>query len=180
MPLGSKLAPSWGSQVGTWDCWPSLLNAQVSDIGPSWSSCCCLPTSWTNKSYNRWYHSLLSDRKCSHCRSRGCASLQKFTKELLCHCKWYKMVENLNLLYNFLRPWLWTFEPVSSSHYFVIFNPFPDDKFQTLPNSSRLFQTQRVCRWKVQTWWKWQRFLQAGRKHCGKKECFQKTWTADR
>ena len=39
MPLGSKLALPQGSQVGTQDCRPLLLSNQVSDKGPSWSSC---------------------------------------------------------------------------------------------------------------------------------------------
>ena len=32
-----------------------------------------------------------------------------------------------------------------------------------------LFQTERVCRWQFQIWWKWQKVLQMGREHCGKK-----------
>ena len=32
----------------------------------------------------------------------------------------------------------------------------------------RLFQTERVCRGQCQIWWKWQKVLQKGRKHCGK------------
>ena len=55
----------------------------------------------------------------------------------------------------------------------------------------RLFQTERVCRWQFRIWWKLQKVLQTGRKHCGKGEiaryeqfllfpqCFQKTCTAD-
>ena len=31
----------------------------------------------------------------------------------------------------------------------------------------RLFQTERVCRWQFQIWWKWKKVLQTGRKHCG-------------
>ena len=34
----------------------------------------------------------------------------------------------------------------------------------------RLFQTKRVCRWQFQIGWKWQKVLQMGWKHCGKKE----------
>ena len=34
----------------------------------------------------------------------------------------------------------------------------------------RLFQTERVCRRQFQIWWKWQKALEMGRKHCGKKE----------
>ena len=33
-----------------------------------------------------------------------------------------------------------------------------------------LFQTERVCRRKFQIWRKWQKAIQTGRKHCGKKE----------
>ena len=33
----------------------------------------------------------------------------------------------------------------------------------------RLFQTERVCRWQFQFQWKWQKVLQTGRKHCGKR-----------
>ena len=33
----------------------------------------------------------------------------------------------------------------------------------------RLFQTQRVCRRQFQIWWKWQKVIQTGRKHCGKR-----------
>ena len=33
----------------------------------------------------------------------------------------------------------------------------------------RLFQTQGVCRRQFQTWWRWQKVLQMGRKHCGKR-----------
>ena len=33
----------------------------------------------------------------------------------------------------------------------------------------RLFQTERVCRWQFQLWGKWQKVLQTGRKHCGKR-----------
>ena len=32
----------------------------------------------------------------------------------------------------------------------------------------RLFQTKRVCIWQFQIWWKWQKVLQTGWKHCGK------------
>ena len=50
----------------------------------------------------------------------------------------------------------------------------------------RLFQTERVCRRQFQIWWKWQKVIQIGRKHCGKRrncslraflffpQCFQK------
>ena len=33
----------------------------------------------------------------------------------------------------------------------------------------RLFQTERVCRWQIQIWWKWNKVIQMGRKHCGKR-----------
>ena len=33
----------------------------------------------------------------------------------------------------------------------------------------RLFQTERVCRRQFQLRWKWQKFHQMGRKHCGKR-----------
>ena len=33
----------------------------------------------------------------------------------------------------------------------------------------RLFQTEKVCRRQFQTWPKWQKAIQTGRKHCGKK-----------
>ena len=33
----------------------------------------------------------------------------------------------------------------------------------------RLFQTERVCRWQFQIWRKWQKIIQTGRKHCGKR-----------
>ena len=33
----------------------------------------------------------------------------------------------------------------------------------------RLFQTERVCKRHFQIWWKWQKVLQKGRKHCGKR-----------
>ena len=42
------------------------------------------------------------------------------------------------------------------------FNPLPDDNF-------RLFQTKKVCRRQFQIWWKWQKDIQTGRKHCGKR-----------
>ena len=33
----------------------------------------------------------------------------------------------------------------------------------------RLFQTERVCRQQFQIWQKWQKVIQTGRKHCGKR-----------
>ena len=33
----------------------------------------------------------------------------------------------------------------------------------------RLFQTERVCRRQFQIWRKWQKVIQTGRKHCGKR-----------
>ena len=33
----------------------------------------------------------------------------------------------------------------------------------------RLFPTERVCRQQFQIWWKWQKVIQMGRKHCGEK-----------
>ena len=33
----------------------------------------------------------------------------------------------------------------------------------------RLFQTQRVCKRQFQIWRKWQKVIQMGRKHCGKR-----------
>ena len=33
----------------------------------------------------------------------------------------------------------------------------------------RLFLTERLCRWQFQIWWKWQKALQTGRLHCGKR-----------
>ena len=33
----------------------------------------------------------------------------------------------------------------------------------------RLFQTERVCRWQFQIWWQFQKVLQIGRKHLGKR-----------
>ena len=50
--------------------------------------------------------------------------------------------------------------------------------FQT--RNFRLFQTERVCRQQFQIWWKWQKNIQTGRKHCWKRrkrlfqKCFQK------
>ena len=55
----------------------------------------------------------------------------------------------------------------------------------------RLFETDGVCRGEFLIWWKWQKVLLMGRKHCGKGEiacyeqfllflqCFQKAFTAD-
>ena len=34
----------------------------------------------------------------------------------------------------------------------------------------RLFQTERVCRRQFQIWRKWQKVIQMGRKHCGKRK----------
>ena len=33
----------------------------------------------------------------------------------------------------------------------------------------RLFQTQSVCRRQYKIWWKWQKAVQTGKKHCGKR-----------
>ena len=33
----------------------------------------------------------------------------------------------------------------------------------------RLFQTERVCWRQFQIWWKWQKVIQTGRKHCGER-----------
>ena len=33
----------------------------------------------------------------------------------------------------------------------------------------KLFQTERVWRWQFWIWWKWQKVIQMGRKHCGKR-----------
>ena len=33
----------------------------------------------------------------------------------------------------------------------------------------RLFHTERVCRQQFQIWWKWQKVIQTGRKHCGRR-----------
>ena len=33
----------------------------------------------------------------------------------------------------------------------------------------RLFQTERVCRRQIEIWRKWQKVIQTGRKHCGKR-----------
>ena len=45
------------------------------------------------------------------------------------------------------------------------------DKKLTLSQTTnfRLFQTETVCRRQFLIWWKWQKGLQAGKKHCGKK-----------
>ena len=57
-----------------------------------------------------------------------------------------------------------------------------------LMTNFRLFQTEGVCRQKFQIWLKWQKAIQRGRKHCGKKRncllraisffphCFQKVY----
>ena len=47
----------------------------------------------------------------------------------------------------------------------------------------RLLQTERVCRRQFQIWRKWQKVIQMGRKHCGKRRncslrCFQKACLA--
>ena len=55
--------------------------------------------------------------------------------------------------------------------------------FQTA--NFKLSQTERVCRRQFQVCSKWQKYLQTGRKHCGKRKSllspqrFQKTSTAD-
>ena len=36
--------------------------------------------------------------------------------------------------------------------------------------NSRLFQTERFCSRQFQIWWKWQKVLQTGRKHYGKRK----------
>ena len=33
----------------------------------------------------------------------------------------------------------------------------------------KLFQTEKVCRWQFQIWWKWKKVLHIGRKHCRKR-----------
>ena len=66
-------------------------------------------------------------------------------------------------------------------------------QFLTLSQTTNftLFQIERVCRRQFWTWWKWQKVLQAGKKHYGKmRNCslwaispfptmFQKTCTGD-
>ena len=43
----------------------------------------------------------------------------------------------------------------------------------------RLFQTERVCRRQFQTWRKWNKVIQTGRKHCGKRRnCSLRTISA--
>ena len=41
------------------------------------------------------------------------------------------------------------------------------ESYQT--TNFRLFQTERVCRRQFQIWRKWQKVIQTGRKHCGKR-----------
>ena len=45
------------------------------------------------------------------------------------------------------------------------------DNWLTLSQTTnfRLYQTQRVCRWWFQIWWKWQKVLKIDRKYCGKR-----------
>ena len=45
--------------------------------------------------------------------------------------------------------------------------PFPLTHYQT--TNFRLFQTKEVCRRQLQIWRKWQKVIQTGRKHCGKR-----------
>ena len=73
------------------------------------------------------------------------------------------------------------------------FNNLRRDYVLTLSQTTkfRLFQTERVCRWQFQIWWKWQKVFWMGRKQSGKRRncslwaislylhCFQKTCTAD-
>ena len=52
-------------------------------------------------------------------------------------------------------------------------SPYPYTWRQNLTLSqttnSRLFQTERLCRQQFKIWWKWQKVLLKGRKHCGKR-----------
>ena len=50
-------------------------------------------------------------------------------------------------------------------HIILTFNPFQMTNF-------RLSKTERVCRWQFQISWKWQKALQTGRKHYGKRRNF--------
>ena len=75
--------------------------------------------------------------------------------------------------FRFFRAWYWKFTkwndnlgPVSRK---IKPYPLPAFKrefltlFQTI--NFRLFQTERICRWQFQMWWKWQKGLQISRKH---------------
>ena len=70
--------------------------------------------------------------------------------------------------------------PVSVMHIGITQNPSTNNTFieilfsnfeLTLSQTTnfRPFQTQRLCRWQFKIWWKWQKVLQKGRKHCGKR-----------
>ena len=54
----------------------------------------------------------------------------------------------------------------------LYFKVLPNLTILTLSQTTnfRLFQTGGVCRRQFQIWWKWQKALEMGRKHCGKKE----------
>ena len=101
--LGSKLAPSWGSQVGT------IVTKTVEFI---------LWRKWLRWAIQGHHGPLVKRLFC-----QGCQMLGLFVREL-----------TLSQATNF-----------------------------------RLSQTQRVCRRQFQSCWKWQKVLQRGRKHSGKR-----------
>ena len=77
--------------------------------------------------------------------------------------------------------WLPAFSPfptLSSKGFLLIVSKSPDWMVKSLisdltlsqPTYFRLPQTGRVCRGQFWIWWKWQKVLQTGRKHCGKRK----------
>ena len=60
---------------------------------------------------------------------------------------------------------VWFFQkliPISWTKYIFILTHYQTTNF-------RLFQTKKVCRRQFQIWKKWQKVIQTGRKHCGKR-----------
>ena len=101
MPL--KTGPAQWSQVGTWDCWPSLLGTQMSDIEPSWSSC---------------YH--LRVFNLTHCHGK-LVFLAKFQFLLISYSLFVKISQNMVKLFTesfimctcFLYLWVFQFNTLS-------------------------------------------------------------------
>ena len=58
---------------------------------------------------------------------------------------------------------------ISGDKQIVSANTFLNLDYPSQTTKFRLFQTERVCKWKFQFWWKWQTVLQKDAKHCGKR-----------
>ena len=118
----------------------------------------------------------------THARVKSCCNRQKYSKRFFSKGREHRgkrgemlIIRMLSLSHIVFNTFIWVLEPrycvvKVKAYLYVVVIPILSlflTHYQT--TNFRLFETERVCRRQFQISRKWQKCIQMGRKHCGKR-----------